>query len=96
MFDVSKQSGAGFVRAVGTVAHELAHQWFGDYVTPIAWNIFWLNEGFANYFGCLGADWVSGKKCHKIDVWFSQFCQLKIENKNIHIIGADYLPNTHI
>jgi len=31
-------------------AHELAHQWFGDYVTPRAWGHNWLNEGFATYF----------------------------------------------
>jgi aminopeptidase N len=32
------------------VAHELAHQWFGDYVTCRDWSHGWLNEGFATYF----------------------------------------------
>lgn len=32
------------------IAHELAHQWFGDYVTYVDWNNEWLNEGFATYF----------------------------------------------
>ncbi|MCZ2249145.1 MAG: T9SS type A sorting domain-containing protein [Bacteroidia bacterium] len=30
-------------------AHELAHQWFGDYVTCGSWQDLWLNEGFATY-----------------------------------------------
>ena len=37
----------------GTVAHETAHQWFGDSVTEADWPELWLSEGFATYFGHL-------------------------------------------
>lgn len=39
----------------GLVAHELAHQWFGDYVTCKDWSHVWLNEGFATYYDWLHA-----------------------------------------
>ncbi len=37
----------------GVVAHEIAHQWFGDAVTEFDWHHLWLSEGFASYFGPL-------------------------------------------
>ncbi len=39
--------------AVNLVAHELAHQWFGDLVTCAEWSHAWLNEAFATYFQAL-------------------------------------------
>ncbi len=41
------------VSSTGLVAHETAHQWFGDLLTCRSWSHAWLNEGFATYFTAL-------------------------------------------
>lgn len=46
-YDEKAVNGSG--RMEGTVAHEVAHQWFGDSVTGADWHHVWLSEGFATY-----------------------------------------------
>ncbi|MFF4168831.1 M1 family metallopeptidase [Streptomyces sp. NPDC001744] len=44
-----------------TLVHELAHQWFGNSVTPAGWRDLWLNEGFATY-----AEWLYEEEYEKV------------------------------
>jgi aminopeptidase N len=49
--------GSGSI-GIGTLAHEIAHQWFGDSVGPATWREIWFNEGWATWW----AQWWSNKQ----------------------------------
>ncbi|KAK4938387.1 hypothetical protein LTR10_021186 [Elasticomyces elasticus] len=56
LFDEEKSDARFKNRVAYVVAHELAHQWFGNLVTMDWWNELWLNEGFATWVGWLAVD----------------------------------------
>lgn len=73
------------------IAHELFHQWFGDYVTIESWANLTLNEGFANYSEFLwneykfGADEAKLKLIAETENYF-----LEAETKQVDLIRFDY------
>jgi aminopeptidase N len=52
--------GSGALSSWSIIAHELAHQWFGNKVTCATWGDLWINEGFARFCEALAAELVSG------------------------------------
>jgi len=65
---VTDAAGLADVPSTGLVAHEAAHQWFGDLVTCRDWSHAWLNEGFATYFAALYTDSARGNDAFLVEM----------------------------
>ncbi|CAF4278032.1 unnamed protein product, partial [Rotaria sp. Silwood2] len=68
------------------IAHELAHQWFGDLVSPSWWDDLWLNEGFAKWMEFVYTD----KICPEWDL-YEQF----IANRWLAVMQNDAISFSH-
>ena len=66
----------------GLVAHEIAHQWFGDAVTEKDWDDVWLSEGFATYFTLLFTEHYQGRDAFVAGLERSRTAILALETKN--------------
>lgn len=82
------------------IAHELTHQWFGDYVTPIWWSYLWLKEGFATYFEYHIMDKVICN-IYSVQLFAYTFTNMKNKNndkfwKKLQNFFFFYLSNTYL
>jgi aminopeptidase N len=75
------------VRSTSTIAHELAHQWFGDSVSPADWRHIWLNEGFASYAQYVWAEHRGGPSAH--DQFVAEFNSRKKNDPFWDVVIAD-------
>ncbi|HJQ02534.1 MAG TPA: aminopeptidase N [Jatrophihabitans sp.] len=80
-------------RRAATIAHELAHMWFGNLVTMRWWDDLWLNESFAEYLGYRTCSEVGGYPglAELAELAWADF---GIERKAIGYV-ADQSPSTH-
>lgn len=68
------------------VAHELAHQWFGDNVTCATWQDIWINEGFASYSEYLANEYLISED--KAKLWMAEAHEYILSEPD----GSVYIP----
>ena len=73
------------------IAHELAHQWFGDKLTCGAWNDIWLNEGFATM-----GEYVVYEKLLMSTSQFQTYLQSEMDNITSSPGGSVYVPDNQL
>ncbi|VDK65081.1 unnamed protein product [Onchocerca ochengi] len=87
LYDEKLYSPSQKVKVALIVAHELAHQWFGNLVTMKWWNDLWLNEGFATFMEYLGADAISNGNFRMADYF--------LQNSVYHAFRRDGQATSH-
>src|SRR6218665_901597 len=73
-----------------TIAHELFHQWFGDYVTAESWSNLTLNESFANYSETLWDEYKYGKDAGEAQNYNDMVAYLNSHSDKIDLVRFHY------
>jgi len=72
------------------VAHELAHQWFGDHITCGNWQDIWVNEGFASYMEYIASEHLLGQEA--ADDWMENAISIALGEKS----GSVFVPEDQV
>jgi len=86
LYDEKISSASNKQRVAVVIAHELAHQWFGNLVTMDWWSDLWLNEGFASYVEFIGTN--------HAEPAYEMFQQIVTDDVQ-DVMGLDALESSH-
>lgn len=78
------------------VSHELAHQWFGDYITCRTWQDLWINEGFASYSEYVAEQYINSQT--SADTWINN-CHSQVLSQpdgSVFIPFADVMDESRL
>lgn len=70
LFDPTIHSEMRKIKISGVMAHEIAHQWFGNFISFKWWSYLWLGEGFARFFESFILDLV---RCYLLFKCYNSF-----------------------
>lgn len=95
LWDPTKNTVTDLQNVAVVIAHELAHQWFGNLVTAAWWSNLWLNEGFATFVEYIGSD-ASNPELQMADQFITSAQREALNfdsGRGSHPIITDYQPN---
>ncbi|HYJ45580.1 MAG TPA: M1 family aminopeptidase, partial [Pyrinomonadaceae bacterium] len=83
-------------RDIWLAAHELAHQWWGNMVTCVDWNHFWLNEGFATFMAAAYLEHRFGHEeyARQIEAYRASYERVRAAGHDKSLVFPDWLHPT--